>query len=297
MRSLLLSCACLSAALLPAGGAAAAEPLSPAELAVQLQPVRLLGGHAAFRTEHCRVLVLQAGGKGENVLLVQPEGWEHSARVDRVVERLSDLIFDGAAEPPVVLTAGDGKLVLPQQLRERMQEADCLGGTGVQALVCLISSGDFPAVSLNERGRVVLRVSDAESDTGLMFYPAVQKLEVLEVVGRLSGRSEVAAITEVLGYGDDASRSTHERLSRNLGCRVLFYNADDEALMAEKRGHVYVGQRDVVRKVLAGSKLPRAVMRFPEEMAVLPKPVPPPPPPMPGAAEALDSYLKFLREL
>lgn len=297
MRKLLFSCVCLPGTLLPVGGVSAAEPLSPAELAVQVQPARMQGGHVALRTEHCRVLVLQSGEKGECVLLVQPESGEHSARVNRVVERLSELLFAGAAEPPAVLPAGEGKLVLPQELYSRMQETACLGGSGVQALVSLIACGSFPAVTLNERGRVVLRRSDSESDFGFMFYPAVQKLEVLEVVGQLSGREKLAAITAVLGYGDDASRSTRERLSRNLGCRVLFYNADDEALMAESGGHVYVGQRDAVRRVLAGGKIPRAVMRFPDEMAALPQPVLPPPPPMPGAAEALESYLKYLREL
>ncbi len=297
MNKPLFSCACLAVALQPVGGVVAAEPLSPAELAVQVQPVRMLGGHTAFRAEHCRVLVFDAGEKGESVLLVQPESREHSARVARVTERLTELLFGGTTVPTVTLPAGEGKLVLPQKLCAQMKEADCLGGSGVQVLVSLIAHAGFSHVTLNERGRVVLRASDSEEEPGLMFYPAVQKSEVLEVVGRLTAQSQIVLIREALGYGDDSSRRTRERLSRNLNCRVLFYNADDEALMAESGGHVYIGQRDAVRRVIGGGKVPRAVMRFPEEMAALPKPVVPPPPPMPGAAEALDSYVNYLREL
>lgn len=292
----MFSCACLAGSVLLPGNAVAAEPLTPAELAVQMQPARTQGGHAALRTEHCRVLVLQAGDRGECVLLVQPESPEHSARVSRVVKRLSELLF-ADRDAPDILPAGAGKLVLPGKLRRQMEETDCLGGSGVQALVSLIAGGEWSHISLNERGRVVLRVSDDEASPGLLFYPAAQQLEVLEVVGKLSGRGDITAVTEALGYGDDASRSTRERLARNLNCRVLFYNSDDKALMAESRGHVYIGQRDAVRRVIEGGKAPRAVMRFPEEMAALPKPIVPPPPPMPGAAEALESYLKHLREL
>ena len=296
MRKLLFSCVCLTGAVLPMGNAEAAELLSPAELAVQMQPARTLGGHVALRTEHCRVLVFQAGDAGECVLLVLPESPEHAARVSRVAERLSDLLFDARQEPESI-SAGAGKLVLPGKLRSQMEKTPCMGCTGVQVLVSLIAGGEWSSITLNERGRVVLRASDNEASPGLMFYPAAQKLEILEIVGKLSGRGDIAAVTEALGYGDDASRSTHERLSRNLNCRVLFYNSDDKALMAEIRGHTYIGQRDAVRRVIEGGKVPRAVLRFPEEMAALPKPIVPPPPPMPGAAEALESYLKQLRRL
>lgn len=295
MRKLLFSCACLAGTILPIGNTGAAEPLSPAELAVQMPPVRMLGGHVALRTEHCRVLVLQVGDEGGCVLLVQPESPEYSARVSRVARCLSELLFAERQEPEFI-SAGAGKLVLPGKMRRQMEDSVCTGCSGGQMLVSLITGGEWFHVTLNERGGVVLRASDDEASPGLMFYPATQKLEVMEVVGRLSGRSDIAAVTGALGYGDDASRSTRERLSRNLNCRVLFYNSDDKALMAEIRGHVYIGQRDAVRRVIEGGKVPRAVMRFPEEMATLPKVVIPPPPPMPGAEEALESYLKYLRE-
>lgn len=287
-----ISRACLSVVLLLMGGAA--EALTPAELAAQLKPSQTLGGHLAFRTEHCRVMVLQCGE--DYALLVLPETWEHAARVSRVTQRLSELLFEGKKEELDTLSLGDGKLVLPSRLREQLEKAGSLGGSGVQALVSLAAGGGFKYVSLNDRGRAVLR-ADEGSGPGFMFYPAVAKLEVLEVVGRLSGRSEVGEMTEALGYGEDASRSTRERLSRNLKCQVLFYNSEDEALMAERGGRVYVGQRDAVRKLMEGGKPPRAVLKIPTDQAELPKPPVPPPPPMPGAAEALEAYLKYLREL
>ena len=283
---------CLLVVLLLMGGAA--EALTPAELAAQLKPSQMLGGHLAFRTEHCRVLVLQAGA--DSVLLVLPETWEQAARVSRVTQRLSELLFDGKKEELDTLSLGDGKLVLPSRLREQLEQSGSLGGSGVQALVSLSAGKGFKYVTLNDRGRAVVR-ADEGSGLGLMFYPAVARLEVLEVVGKLSDRSEVGEITEALGYGEDSSRSTRERLSRNLKCQVLFYNSEDEALMAERGGRVYVGQRDVVRKLMEGGKPPRAVLKIPTEQAELPKPPVPPPPPMPGAAEALEAYLKYLREL
>lgn len=285
---------CILAAMLLTGSVVTAEPLTPTELAMQVKPARVQGGHLAFRTEHCRVLVLQSGN--DSILLVLPEGGEHAARVTRVVGRLSDLLFDRQADEPQVISLGEGKLVLSASLRQRMKEADCLGGSGVQALVALILSGEFNQAALNERGRLVLSFENGRG-LGLQFYPAVARLDVLEIAGKFSGQQDASRIAEVLGYGDSASRSTRERLSRNLQCRVWFYNSDDEALMAERGGRIYVGQRDAVRKLLEGGKAPRAILRLPEEMAALPKPVVPPPPPMPGAAEALEAYLKYLRTL
>lgn len=281
-------------ASLMTGGAMAVSPLTPAELATQVRPAQVLGGHLAFRTEHCRVMVLQADGGC--VLLVLPESSEHSPRVKRVVERLSKLLFAGQEESLESLQAGDGRLVFPSSLGKQMEEADCLGGSGVQTLITLMQSEEVCRVSLNDRGRLLLGFSSG-GGMGVQFYPAVAHLDVLDVVGKLSGRRDALRLADILGYGEDASRSTHERLSRNLQCRVLFYNSDDEALMAERGGRIYIGQRDAVRKLLGGGKAPRAVLRVPEEMAALPKLPKPPPPPMPGAAEALEAYLKYLREL
>lgn len=294
MRCRLLRCiGCFLAALL-FGGVMAAEPLSPAELVMQVKPAGVLGGHLAFRAEHCRVLVLQADA--DCALLVLPESPEHAARVKRVAEHLSMLLFAGQEESLESLPAGDGRLIFPASSGKQTEEADCLGGSGVQALITLLRSGEFSQVSLNDRGRLVLSFS-SDGGPGVQFYPAVARLDVLEVVGKLSGRRGALRIADVLGYGEDASRSTRERLSRNLQCQVLFYNSDDEALMAERGGKVYVGQRDAVRQLMEGGKAPRAVLRFPEEMAALPELPKPPPPPMPGAAEALDAYLKYLRTL
>lgn len=294
MRYQLFRCIGYFLASLLVGGVMAAETLSPAELSMQVKPARVLGGHLAFRAEHCRVLVLQADIGC--VLLVLPESPEHAVRVKRVVERLSKLLFAGQDESPESLTAGDGRLVFLSSSGKQTDEADCLGRSGVQALITLLKSGEFRQVSLNDRGRLVLSLS-SDGGPGVLFYPAVARLDVLEVVGKLSGRKEALRIADILGYGEDASRSTRERLSRNLKCQVLFYNSDDEALMAERGGKIYVGQRDAVRKLMEGGKAPRAVLRFPEEMAALPELPKPPPPPMPGAAEALDAYLKYLRSL
>ena len=285
---------CLLAALLPVSGAVAAEPLTPIELSAQVKPSQVLGGHLAFRMEHCRVLVLQSGE--DCILLVLAENEEHAARVNRVTRRLSELLYAGKEDSLDSFSLEAGKLVLPSQLRKKWEQTGSLGGSGVQTLVSLAAGCGWKHVSLNDRGRVVMR-SEADAEYGLQFYPAVAKLDVLDVVGKVTDRSAVEEVTGTLGYGDDSSRSTHERLSRNLKCRVLFYNAEDEALMAERGGRVFVGQRDAVRKLLEGGKAPRAVLKMPEEMAVLPKPVVPPLPPMPGAAEALESYLKYLREL
>lgn len=292
MKKRLFSRACLSLVILLMGGAAGALP--HAELAAQLKPSQMLGGHLAFRTEHCRVLVLRSGE--DSVLLVLPESGEQAGRVSRVARRLAELLFAGQEEELDSFSVGDGTLVLPTRLREELGKAGCLGGSGVQTLVSLIAGGGFRHVVLNDRGRVVLRTSET-AGAGLQFYPAVAQLNVLEVVGKISDRQSVFEITEALGYGDAASRSTHERLARNLKCQVLFYNSEDEALMAERGGRVYVGQRDVVRKLMEGGKVPRAVLKIPEEMAELPQAPVPPPPPMPGAAEALEAYLKYLREL
>lgn len=272
----------------------AVEPLSPVELAMQVKPARVLGGHLAFRTEHCRVLVLQADGGC--VLLVLPESSEHAARVKRVVEHLSKLLFDGQEESLESLAVGDGRLIFLSSSGKQTDKADCLGSSGVRALITLLRSGEFSQVSLNDRGRLALSFS-SDGGPGVQFYPAVARLDVLEVVGKLSGRRDALRIANILGYGEDSSRGTRERLSRNLKCQVLFYNSDDEALMAERGGKVYVGQRDAVRKLIEGGKAPRAVLRFPEEMAALPELPKPPPPPMPGAAEALDAYLKYLHSL
>lgn len=287
------SIGCLLTSLM-AGGVVATDSLTPAELAMQVKPVRVMGGHLAFRTENCRVMVMQTGDSC--ALLVLPDKAEYAVRVKRVSERLSALLFVGQENTLASLPVGEGKLILPEELVEQMKEADCPGGSGVQTLVSLIKTDEFKHVALSDRGRLVLSFS-AGGGPGVQFYPAVARLDALEVVGKLAGRRDVLRIAEVLGYGEDASRGTRERLSRNLKCQVLFYNSDDEALMAERGGKVYVGQRDAVRKLMEGGKAPRAVLRFPDEMAALPQLPKPPPPPMPGAAEALDAYLKYLRTL
>lgn len=294
MRCRLFRCiGCLLVSLV-AGGAIAADSLTPAELATQVKPVQIMGGHLAFRTENCRVMVLLAGNSC--ALLVMPDKPEYAAEVKRVTERLSKLLFAGQEDSLKSLAIGEGKLILPAELAQQMEKAGFLSGSGVQTLVSLINTGEFKQVALNDRGRLVLSFSSG-GGPGVQFYPAVAQLDVLEVVGKLAGRRDVLRIAELLGYGEDASRSSRERLSRNLKCQVLFYNSDDEALMAERGGKVYVGQRDAVRKLIEGGKAPRAVLRFPEEMAALPKLPTPPPPPMPGAAEALEAYLKYLRSL
>lgn len=290
----MLRCMAVFMALLIAGGAMAADALTPAELATQVKPVRVLGGHLAFRTENCHVMVLQTGDSC--ALLVLPDKAEYAVRVKRVSERLSALLFAGREDTLASLSVGEGKLILPEELVQQMEEADCLGGSGVQTLVSLIKSDEFNHVALNDRGRLVLSFS-SDGGPGVLFYPAVARLDVLEVVGKLAGRRDALRIADILGYGEDASRGTRERLSRNLKCQVMFYNSDDEAMMAERGGKIYVGQRDAVRKLMEGGKAPRAVLRFPEEMTALPELPKPPPPPMPGAAEALDAYLKYLRTL
>ena len=285
---------CLSVAWLLVGSVAVAEPLTPTELSEQVKPASLLGGHLAFRTEHCRVLVLQLGTGC--AVLVLPESPEHAARVSRVAGRLTELLFAGKEAETESLPAGNGRLVIPAAFRSMAEEEYCLGGSGGQVLVSLMMSGEFKHVALNDRGRLVLSFAPGNSP-GLMFYPAVARIDVLEVVGTISGRRDALRIAGILGYGEDASRGTRERLSRNLQCQVMFYNSDDEALMAEREGKIYVGQRDAVRKLMEGGKPPRAILHIPKEMASLPRPVVPPPPPMPGAAEALDAYLKYLRSL
>lgn len=294
MRSCWLRCVACFLVSLMVGGAGAAEPLTPAELAVQVKPVREMGGHLAFRTENCRVMVIQTGDSC--ALLVLPDKAEYAVRVKRVAERLSALLFAGQEDTLSSLSVGEGKLILPAELAQQMEEAGCTGGSGVQTLVSLIKTDEFNHVSLNDRGRLVLSFSSG-GGPGVLFYPAVARLDALEVVGKLAGRRDALRIADTLGYGEDASRGIRERLSRNLKCQVLFYNSDDEAMMAERGGKIYVGQRDAVRKLMEGGKAPRSVLRFPEEMAALPQLPKPPPPPMPGAAEALDAYLKYLRTL
>lgn len=294
MRCRLFRCIGCFLVSLVAGGAVAADSLTPAELATQVKPVQIMGGHLAFRTENCRVMVLLADDSC--ALLVLPDTAGRADRVERVAERLSELLFAGQTGVLESLAIGEGVLILPAELAQQMEKAGFPGGSGVQTLVSLIKTQKIKSVSLNDRGRLVLSFSSG-GGPGVQFYPAVAQLDVLEVVGKLVGRRDVLRIAELLGYGEDASRSSRERLSRNLKCQVLFYNSDDEALMAERGGKVYVGQRDAVRKLIEGGKAPRAVLRFPEEMAALPKLPTPPPPPMPGAAEALDAYLKYLRSL
>lgn len=286
--------ASLAALLLFGAAVAAAEPAPHSALAEKIQPVQSLDGHLAFRTENCLVMVFQAGGG--SVLLVVPESPEMSIRVSRVCTRLTELLFPEKKSQPESISAGDARLVLPRAVKEKLLKQGCLEGSGVQALVHLVVNSSFCSLTMNERGRAELRRED-EDEPALRFFPAARKLPYMEVSELPDGRRGAEEIAEALGYGEDASRATRERLSRNLKCRVLYYNSDDEALMAEIRGRVYVGQRDAVRELLDKKGSIRSRLRFPEQAAVLPKRAEPPPPPMPGADEALSAYLRYLKEL
>lgn len=289
---------CLLPSLLTAQ-LSAASPWSQNKLSGALAAAEEESSYLCFRTEGCDVVVFGGARREACVLLVFPHEGTPETKPAEIAAKLAEVLeMNNSGKITTLNTAGNTILILRENLQQLARSADsCLGTSAICAFAHLLTEGSFDKVSLNRQGRVTLYSDKGTKAPALQFYLAEEKLEVLEIVnGAPKGRA-LKQIISVLGYGDDASRSTKDRLTRNLGCKVLYYNSDDEALMAEIKGRVYVGNRDVVRSLTGNRKLARAQFRFPERTSPMPHPIIPPEELPPTASDALDSYLRRLRAL
>lgn len=277
----------------------AAEPWSQNKLANALSAVKEEAGYLCFRTEGCNVVMFGGAQREACVLLVFPLEGTPDTKSAEVAGRLAEVLeMKGHGRLTTLNTGGNTLLMRREGLQELANTRDtCLGGPAIRAFAHLLTNGGYEKISLNRQGRVTLYGEKGSKSPALQFYLAEEELEALEVVNDIPKGREIKQIVMALGYGDDASRNTKERLTRNLGCRVIYYNSDDEALMAEIKGHVYVGNRDVVRSLIGNRKLARAQFAFPEQDSPMPQPIIPPEELPPTASDALDAYLRYLRNL
>ncbi len=287
---------CLLPLALPV--ASAAQTWSQNKLAKALTAVHEESSYLSFCTEGCNVVMFGGAQREACALLVVPLEGTDAGKSEKVASQLASVLeMKESGRISTLSTGGNTLLICREGLQHLAGTRDtCLGGTAMQTLAHLLSNTEYTRASVNRHGRVTLYEKDSKAPA-LQFSLAEEELEVLEIVNDTPKGKKLKNIVEALGYGDDASRNTKERLSRNLGCKVLYYNSDDEALMAEIKGRIYVGNRDIVRSLIGGKKIARAQFGFPREISAMPEPIIPPEELPPTASDALDSYIRYLRNL
>ncbi len=290
--------AALSLLPLALPAASAAQTWSQNKLANALNAVNEESSYLSFNTEGCHVVMFSGAQREACALLVIPLEGTDAGKSEKVAAQLASVMEMKESGRISTLSTGGNTLLLCREALQQLAETrdTCLGGTAMQTLAHLLGDSEYTRASVNRHGRVTLYEKDSKAPA-LQFSLAEEELEVLEVVNATPKGKKLKNIADALGYGEDASRNTKERLSRNLGCKVLYYNSDDEALMAEIKGRIYVGNRDIVRSLISGRKPSRAQFTFPREISTMPKPIIPPEELPPTASDALDSYLRYLRNL